>query len=102
VQADIMVYAETAGNNQGLVKLFDPSQMAPAAGMCVCVVCVCVRFCCARYSRSVPVLLFRPFPPPHTHTASVPSLPFYSLPSSSLFQDPNLLPLNGMQLRHVW
>ena len=33
VQADIMLFAELHGNNQGLVKLLDPSQMAPQAGM---------------------------------------------------------------------
>ena len=32
LQAEIMVYAETHGNNQGLVKLLNPSIMAPAAG----------------------------------------------------------------------
>mmetsp|Transcript_18847 Transcript_18847/g.24460 ORF Transcript_18847/g.24460 Transcript_18847/m.24460 type:complete len:337 (-) Transcript_18847:556-1566(-) len=32
VQAEIMVYAETCGNNQGLVKLLNPSLMAPAPG----------------------------------------------------------------------
>ena len=32
IQADIMLYAECHGNNQGLVKLFDPAQMAPAPG----------------------------------------------------------------------
>lgn len=31
-QADIMLYAERHGNNQGLIKLFDPTQMAPAPG----------------------------------------------------------------------
>lgn len=32
IQADIMVAAETCGNNQGLVKMYQPSLMAPAAG----------------------------------------------------------------------
>jgi len=32
VQAEIMVSAETCGNNQGLVKMFQPSLMAPAVG----------------------------------------------------------------------
>jgi len=32
IQAEIMTYAETCGNNQGLVKLLNPAMMAPAAG----------------------------------------------------------------------
>ena len=32
IQAEIMVAAETCGNNQGLVKMFKPELMAPAAG----------------------------------------------------------------------
>jgi hypothetical protein len=32
IQADIMVAAETCGNNQGLVKMYQPAMMAPAAG----------------------------------------------------------------------
>ena len=32
LQADIMIAAELCGNNQGLVKLFQPKQMAPAPG----------------------------------------------------------------------
>lgn len=32
VQAEIMVAAETCGNNQGLVKMFKPQLMAPASG----------------------------------------------------------------------
>lgn len=32
IQAEIMCSAETCGNNQGLVKLLQPSLMAPAAG----------------------------------------------------------------------
>mmetsp|Transcript_23198 Transcript_23198/g.71316 ORF Transcript_23198/g.71316 Transcript_23198/m.71316 type:complete len:341 (+) Transcript_23198:83-1105(+) len=32
VQAEIMVSAETCGNNQGLVKMFKPELMAPAKG----------------------------------------------------------------------
>jgi len=32
VQAEIMVSAETCGNNQGLVKMFKPEMMAPAKG----------------------------------------------------------------------
>ena len=32
VQAEIMTAAELCGNNQGLVKMFNPSLMAPAPG----------------------------------------------------------------------
>lgn len=32
IQAKIMVAAETCGNNQGLVKMYQPEMMAPAAG----------------------------------------------------------------------
>ena len=31
IQAEIMMFAERHGNNQGLVKLFDPQQMAPSS-----------------------------------------------------------------------
>lgn len=31
IQAEIMTAAEVAGNNQGLVKMYDPYQMVPAA-----------------------------------------------------------------------
>ncbi len=38
LQADIMIAAELCGNNQGLVKMYQPKQMAPAPGAGVPVV----------------------------------------------------------------
>lgn len=43
VQAKIMTSAEVCGNNQGLVKMFDPKLMAPAPGETISASMNCIR-----------------------------------------------------------